>query len=665
MNSLFYINLARQNIKNNRKFYLPYILTGILTVAMFYNVMFLASSQAISMMPGAATVSVVMGLGVFIVALFALIFLFYTNSFLIKRRKKEFGLYHVLGMEKRHISVILFWECILVSGSTIILGLVAGILLSKFLLLLLFKLLFFSTHFGFQVSSFAVTVTAILFAAIYTLILLFNLRQVKKSNAMELLQAGNSGEREPKTKWFLSLAGFLTLGGGYYIALCTDSPMHAVYLFFIAVILVIIGTYCLFTAGSIAVLKLLRKNKKFYYQSSHFTTVSGMIYRMKQNAVGLANICILCTMVLVMISTTVCMYAGTENTLNTMYPRDIVYSATTESLDSPLAFIGPVAEAEAAQEGLTLENNLIYSMLSLDVSVEGNRLDASTGNVFLAGEGYGIASIMTVANYNRLTGQQLVLPADAVYLLAPDSFPRAEQICLLGETFQVAGWLDSFPIADSYVEGMVAQYDVLVADDAVLKNLYATLPNAGDSFTHIYAFDLTGSDEQIISCYQQIEQLVYGNEETGTAVRSIHSQCRQLAGKDYYALYGGFLFLGIFLGLLFLMATVLIIYYKQICEGYDDKERFEIMQKVGMSRAEVKRSIRSQVVIVFLLPLLAAFVHLLFAFKIITKMLMLLTSLNIPLFTLCMLVTSVVFALVYACVYLWTSKAYYNLVSFH
>lgn len=229
----------------------------------------------------------------------------------------------------------------------------------------------------------------------------------------------------------------------------------------------------------------------------------------------------------------------------------------------------------------------------------------------------------------------------------------------------LAGWLDSFPIADSYVEGMVAQYDVLVADDVVLKDLYTSLPNTGNGFTHVYAFDLAGNDEHIISCYQQIEQLIYGNEGTGTAVSSLHSQCRQLAGKDYYALYGGFLFLGIFLGLLFLMATVLIIYYKQICEGYDDKERFEIMQKVGMSRTEVSRSIRSQVVIVFLLPLLGSFIHLLFAFKIITKMLMLLTSLNIPLFTLCILVTSVVFALVYACVYLLTSKAYYNLVSFH
>ncbi|HCX62731.1 MAG TPA: cell division protein FtsX, partial [Clostridiales bacterium] len=327
MNKFFYPKLAVNNIKKNSKTYIPYMLTCIGTIMMFYNICFLVVAKDIEIVQDSGSLRQVMLLGAMVIGIFSLIFLFYTNSFLIKKRKKEFGLFNILGMEKKHISKIIFFETLITSSITLIVGILSGILLSKLIILFLFKILSFNATFGFEISPTAIFASLCLFGSINVINFIFNITQVHLSKPVELLKGGNVGEREPKTKWLLTIVGALCLGTGYYIAVVTESPLAALNLFFVAVMLVIVGTYCLFTAGSIAVLKRLRKNKKYYYKPNHFVSVSGMIYRMKQNAAGLSNICILSTMVIVMISSTISLYTGMEDILKIQYPKDIIISA--------------------------------------------------------------------------------------------------------------------------------------------------------------------------------------------------------------------------------------------------------------------------------------------------------------------------------------------------
>ncbi len=571
----FYPKLAVSNIRKNSRFYLPYLLTCVATVAMFYIMSFIASNPGLQDMQGAGTISAMMGFGTVVIGIFATIILFYTNSFLIKRRKKELGLYNILGMGKRHIAKVLFFETVYVTVISLAGGLLGGILFSKLVFMLLLRLVDFKVTLGFNISLQAIQMTLVLFCAIFLLILLFNLFQIKLSKPIELLYGGNHGEREPKTKWPLVVIGILTLGGGYFLALYIKSPIAAIGMFFIAVILVIIGTYCLFTAGSIAWLKMLRRNKKYYYQPRHFSAVSGMLYRMKQNAAGLASICILCTMVLVMVSTSVCMYIGVEDALNLIYPRNVqIY--LYECQDQAYQQMSTIVKEEVAKSGLDA-----YDMVSFQYYQEEDDWNRS---LFIGNK-------MAEA----LTGE---IPGDNGQDYPPNAY--------LG--FNLPG-----------SDGAPSQLL-----DAIRTRLTTELAGQYDTY---------------------------------------ESETRSLMAGNIYSAYGGFLFLGMFLGLLFLLATVLIIYYKQISEGYDDKQRFEIMKKVGMSRAETKATVRSQILTVFFLPLIVAVIHIAFAFKIITKLLAVLSLTDISLFISCTGVTILVFAIIYCLVYMFTAKVYYRIVS--
>ena len=330
MNNRFFSKLAASNIKKNGKAYIPYILSCVMTVALFYIVKSLSYNPGLKNMVGSSTMMTMMSMCSVIIALFAIVFLFYTNSFLMKRRKKEFGVFNILGMEKSHIAKTMAWENFYVTLISIVGGLVIGLALDKAMFLLIAQVLNEEITLGFFISDKAIISTIVMFCIIFLLILLNSIRQIHTANPIELVTAGNAGEREPKTKWVLAILGLLSLGAGYYIALTIENPLTALVYFFFAVILVIIGTYMLFTAGSIALLKILRKNKKYYYKTKHFTSISGMIYRMKQNAVGLANICILSTAVLVMVSSTSSLMLGLQDVIATRYPNDfVVYSNET------------------------------------------------------------------------------------------------------------------------------------------------------------------------------------------------------------------------------------------------------------------------------------------------------------------------------------------------
>lgn len=655
--------MAAGNLVRNRRFEFPYLLTGLITVAMFYNMTFLTFHEELKNMPGGATIPTIMNLGTMVVGLFAVIFLLYTNTFLMKRRHKEIGLYNILGMSKRHIAVVMLWETVYTCLITVVGGLLLGILLSKLMLLLLYKILFFSVSFGFMVSWKSVGITAVLFVAIYLVALLLNLLHVHLSKPVELLKGGSVGEKEPKTKVLLAILGVVTLGAGYYIAITTESPLEALMLFFLAVILVIIGTYCLFTAGSIAFLKAMKKRKNYYYQAKHFIGISGMLYRMKQNAVGLANICILSTMVLVMISTCVCLYIGTGDALNAMYPHDIIYSQSWQdsgnrSKEEVRVQIQEALDKAGMEPTHVQEVDQLTTVNSMPEEATLGGVDPNAGVMDLSNTVTTL--VVTAEGYRQMTGNTLNLAPGEAAIYTTESQGEWEQISFLGLSFSIKTWLPEAPAIT--VEGYSERYIFLVvADDAAMEAVYQQqMLDGGGLASNIYweySLDFDGvSKEEMLQLYQTLRSSVLS--DTGDNTLS----CRDAQEVDFYSLYGSLLFLGLFLGALFLMATVLIIYYKQISEGYEDKERFAIMEKVGMSQQQVRTAIRSQVRMVFFLPLLGAIIHLAASFKMISKLMAALGLQNIPLFALCCVGTVAAFAVGYFIIYHLTARTYYKIV---
>lgn len=655
--------MAAGNLVRNRRFEFPYLLTGLITVAMFYNMTFLTFHEELKNMPGGATIPTIMNLGTMVVGLFAVIFLLYTNTFLMKRRHKEIGLYNILGMSKRHIAVVMLWETVYTCLITVVGGLLLGILLSKLMLLLLYKILFFSVSFGFMVSWKSVGITAVLFVAIYLVALLLNLLHVHLSKPVELLKGGSVGEKEPKTKVLLAILGVVTLGAGYYIAITTESPLEALMLFFLAVILVIIGTYCLFTAGSIAFLKTMKKRKNYYYQAKHFIGISGMLYRMKQNAVGLANICILSTMVLVMISTCVCLYIGTGDALNAMYPHDIIYSQSWQdsgnrSKEEVRVQIQEALDKAGMEPTHVQEVDQLTTVNSMPEEATLGGVDPNAGVMDLSNTVTTL--VVTAEGYRQMTGNTLNLAPGEAAIYTTESQGEWEQISFLGLSFSIKTWLPEAPAIT--VEGYSERYIFLVvADDAAMEAVYQQqMLDGGGLASNIYweySLDFDGvSKEEMLQLYQTLRSSVLS--DTGDNTLS----CRDAQEVDFYSLYGSLLFLGLFLGALFLMATVLIIYYKQISEGYEDKERFAIMEKVGMSQQQVRTAIRSQVRMVFFLPLLGAIIHLAASFKMISKLMAALGLQNIPLFALCCAGTVAAFAVGYFIIYHLTARTYYKIV---
>ena len=663
MGKLFFPKMAAGNLVRNRRFEFPYLLTGLITVAMFYNMTFLTFHEELKNMPGGATIPTIMNLGTMVVGLFAVIFLLYTNTFLMKRRHKEIGLYNILGMSKRHIAVVMLWETVYTCLITVVGGLLLGILLSKLMLLLLYKILFFSVSFGFMVSWKSVGITAVLFVAIYLVALLLNLLHVHLSKPVELLKGGSVGEKEPKTKVLLAILGVVTLGAGYYIAITTESPLEALMLFFLAVILVIIGTYCLFAAGSIAFLKAMKKRKNYYYQAKHFIGISGMLYRMKQNAVGLANICILSTMVLVMISTCVCLYIGTGDALNAMYPHDIIYSQSWQdsgnrSKEEVRVQIQEALDKAGMEPTHVQEVDQLTTVNSMPEEATLGGVDPNAGVMDLSNTVTTL--VVTAEGYRQMTGNTLNLAPGEAAIYTTESQGEWEQISFLGLSFSIKTWLPEAPAIT--VEGYSERYIFLVvADDAAMEAVYQQqMLDGGGLASNIYweySLDFDGvSKEEMLQLYQTLRSSVLS--DTGDNTLS----CRDAQEVDFYSLYGSFLFLGLFLGALFLMATVLIIYYKQISEGYEDKERFAIMEKVGMSQQQVRTAIRSQVRMVFFLPLLGAIIHLAASFKMISKLMAALGLQNIPLFALCCAGTVAAFAVGYFIIYHLTARTYYKIV---
>ncbi len=655
MNKFFYARLARTNIYKNRKMYLPYILACIGTITMFYIMHFITGNPGILEISGGDSLKAILNFGTIITGIFSCILLFYTNGFLIKQRKKEIGLFNILGMEKKHIAKVMLWEVTFIASISIVAGLVSGVVISKLMFLLLQSILHFQVPLTYIISKQSIWITAILFFCIFILTFLNNVRHIHLAKPIELLKGSQAGEKEPKTRWLLVCIGIVSLGIGYYIALSTETPLAALDQLFLAVLLVIIGTYAMFIAGTIALLKLLRKNKKFYYQTKHFISVSGMIYRMKQNAVGLASICILSTMVLVTLSTTISLYVGMENLLANRFPKNISVSVENFSEEKSHVFKEIVAD-EVDRLQINIENPVQYRLLSFAAIKKGNRFLIDKENMASASE-LSIITVIPLEDYNQMMNRTLVLEEDEVLLFTYRGETITDTLILEGRELRIKEELNELPV-DGIASALATNtYYLIVKDVETAKALYPSEFGEINHLSFYYGFDTDSEAEKEVLLIKALSRSLHEAGING------YIEGLEESRESFYSLYGGFFFLGIFLGTLFLMATVLIIYYKQISEGYDDKKRFEIMQKVGLTKDEIKQAIKSQVLIVFFLPLLMAIIHIAFGFNIFTKLLELFNLTDVGLFAICTLATILVFAIVYAIVYLVTAKEYYKIVS--
>lgn len=670
MKALFYPRLAWTGIKNNRRLYLPYILTCIGMVAMFYIMLSLSTGEFLDKMRGGTTLGTVLGLGAGVIGFFAVLFLFYTNSFLIRRRKKEFGLYNILGMGKRNIARVLFSETLILAAVSLVFGLILGAALSKLAELGLAYFVESDAGYDFTVYPTAMGYTVLLFVCIFLLLFFKSVGQVGLSNPVELLHSESVGEKPPKANWVFGILGIVLLAAAYYISVAIEQPVAALGWFFIAVLMVIAATYLLFIAGSVLLCRILQKNKRYYYKPDHFVSVSSMAYRMKRNGAGLASICILITMVLVMIASTSCLYFGKEDVLREQYPYDFIISCDYDNQKFDQADIDRTKTAIDAyfdrHGGIT--DGVYGKVASLAGGFKDGRLevDSSIANI----DAYAVDSVcnfnvVSLDDYNRNTGNNISLADDEALLFTKKADINTDTVQIAdGKKYRVVRTDGGYDFGHDTNTLAVGSVCLVVSDfDSAVEELCKlnALHESGRIVILEWRYQLNPAadyDTQAEMTNDLSDCLAANHSNGGYSMLSYAG-----ARDDFYGSFGGLFFLGIMLSIVFIIAAVLIIYYKQISEGYEDQSRFEIMQKVGMTKKDIRKSINSQMLTVFFLPLLFAIVHLGFAFPIINKLLLLFGLDNLGLLLLTAAISALVFALFYIIVYRVTSNAYYSIVS--
>ena len=671
MKNHIYPRLAWTGIKKNKIMYLPYLLTCILMVAMFYILSYLSKAGMVSVISGGDSLQFTLKLGSFVIGAFSVVFLFYTNSFLLRRRKREFGLYNVLGMGKPNLAKILFWETLMVAGISLGAGLSVGILLSKLAELVLMNIIAQQATYSFTLCPEAIWLCIAIFSGVFLIIFLNALRQVGFSNPTELLHSENVGEKPPKANWVLGIGSLLLLGGAYYLAVSIDNPVDALIWFFVAVLMVIAGSYLLLISGSVLLCKILKSRKSYYYKPNHFVSVSSMAYRMKRNGAGLASICILATMVLVMISSSACLYFGTEDSLSARYPRDVMlsvqYASFTDCADADAEEIFDSMGAYLAENHVDAKHIMSYRAYQISGILENGILDPDVaGYTELTPDYYQrcvTLEFIPLSDYVRSTGRQVTLGEGEAIAYGYRMKEIPDSLTLDKLTYQITETLESFPITDDSVAGILPVMYLIVNDASRLpKTLNELKDYTGSEMltnTLIYCFDVEENQTQAFSLAKQ----QFGDLTKHYGMPAVVGSLMEQERMDFYNSFGGLFFIGIMLSIVFLVATVLIIYYKQLCEGYEDQSRFEIMQTVGMTRQEIRKSINSQMLTVFFLPLGMACLHLAFAFPLIRKILMLFNIFGKGLLVLTTAVSIIIFALFYLIVYRITSNAYFKIVS--
>ena len=678
MKRSLYPRLAWNGMKNNKRLFVPYILAAAGTAAVFYIMFFLSAGGIPEGMRGAASAELALGLGVFVIVIFSLIFLFYCNGFLVRRRYREFGLYSILGMNRRNISRVLAWETLFTAAFSLLGGVFLGVLLSK-----LAELGFVRAVGGEPTYTLSISVSALLymllyFGGIFVLIYISSLIKLHRSTAIDLVGSESRGEKPPKANPVLGIAGVIILIAAYYLAVSIENPISAFTTFFIAVVMVILGTYLVFISGSVLLCRLLQKNKGYYYKPQHFVSVSSMAYRMKRNGAGLASICILATMVLVMATSTSCLYFGMEDTLKSRYPRDVQFSFRYERLDAMSEEkLSPVRDKLLSAIGDAEKSDVLdYRQARLTGTLENGAINdyktAQSMSIYDYGNSVNVA-IVPLSDYNKAAGTNETLGEGEVLMHTLRLNETLDKLSVGGESFTVAKHLDSMPLSDgSAASDIMPTITLVVSDfDGVVSRL--TGNGSGSDFVRLcweYAFNTTADTEKQLEISSAVGEAVGDDRLSGDTDGSgdgwsmLSTSLLASARADFHAMIGGLFFLGIILSIVFICAAVLIIYYKQLSEGYEDAGRFEIMQKVGMTKQEIRRSVNSQLLTVFFLPLIFAGLHLAFAFPFIRKILYLFSFYNTGFLVGTTAISFLIFAVLYALVYKKTSNTYYKIVTF-
>lgn len=658
--NLFYSKFALNNLVKNKRFILPYILSTIFTIASFYILTSLSLGKNLDKLPqGISATKQVLGFGVIVIAIFSAIFLFYTYSFLIKRRVREFGLYSVLGMTKKQIARILILETIFIAVTTLVFGLAFGLLFDKLMLLVLLKLFTAGVSFGFIITPIAVFLTILLFGGIFFLLLIYTVVKISRLKIVALLKEENNGEREPKARFILAILGLGLTGYGYYLAQTIQNPIKAITMFFIAVLAVIFGTYLIFMAVSITVLKLMKNNKTFYYKPKNFISVSGLLYRMKRNAVGLANICILSTMVLVTMGTTSALYAGSEEAYNTRFPRDIIVNGY-RSTEGKLAEIEKNVKKATQDAGVEAKDLVSYNMLNVIGRLNGTEISYETGTVGSLDKLRTVV-VIELKDYNKVSKEQKTLNnGETLLFIDKKGKYEANEIAVQGVNLKIKEKLTEFPGAlGTAAANIMDTYYVVVKDKDTVKEIESALKkklsisdDEGGIFNYV-GFNISDKTKEakVIENFKQLEK--EGN---------INIEGKAENETNFKGFYASFLFIGMFISMIFVVSQVVIMYYKQISEGYEDKGKFGIMRKVGLTDRQIKQSIRSQVLMIFFAPLAIATLHTVVAYPFIEKILKLFLATNNNVFLIALAVTIAVFGVFYLIVYLITSRIYYRII---
>lgn len=665
-----FTHLARNGIKNNEKLYKPYILASVGMTAMFYIIFALSEAPFLSDIPGGNSAGLVLSLGIIVVGVFAVIFMFYINSFLIRTRTKEFGLYNILGMSRRHIAKIVAIETLIAAGISISGGLLGGVLFEKLAEMLFARMIGEIADYSLSIDLFACGITAAVFLGIFLLVMCRSMFRIFRLKTIDLLKSENVGEKPPKAKWVLTLIGALLLGGAYYLAVAMAAPIQAVTMFFIAVIMVIIATYILFISGSVSLCRGLQKNKKYYYRADHFVSLSSMVFRMKRNGAGLASICILSTMVLVMISSTSCLYFGKDASLMARYPTDISYrvrfnpDVTNDRIAETKNDMIPLYQSLLIENGGRMSSVVDFTytitegLLKDGVITKGDSyFDTSLTDVVDVWDFY----FVTTDDYNRYMGTDISLSDDeAIVCNYHDRYPYDTITTPFGKTYKITESTKDF-----FVFGSIASN--ITSASAFVVNKLPKLDTELLVYWE-YGFDTGVGGPMQYEIYQAMDPIILGHAEAlierdDSYMYYISSDCRYMNRADFFGMYGGLFFLGITLSIIFICALVLILYYKQISEGYEDRARYDIMRKVGMSREDIKKNVNSQMGSVFYLPLLAAVIHLGFALPMIFGMLKLFSVTEVSSLLTTAAVSAVLFGVIYTIVYRITSNSYYKLVS--
>ena len=676
MKTGLYPKLAANGMRKNGRLYAPYLVTCIMMVAVYYILHFLGYSGIMDGMPGGHTATDMMRMGTYIMTLFGLLFLFYTQATLIKGRKKEFGLYSILGMNRVNLGRIMFFETLFTWAVAIGGGLIAGIGLSKLAELGFTKLIEVPVRYTFSVSFSSVIMTVLTYSAVFLLIYLNSIRQVGFASPIELVTADKEGEKPPKSNWLVGILGLMSLGAGYYIALRIQQPMSALMWFFVAVILIMIGTYLLLIAGSVILCRMLQKDKDYYYRTNHFVSVSSMMYRMKRNGAGLASICILLTMILVMMSSTSALYTGAEQCLNVRYPNEVGAFACKYGYDEGLEDLGEKLDtdikAAAEEHGAEIKNNKTYYEWSISGYFDNSKLDiALNSKSNLAFINYDkVAQILFIDAdvYNRVFGyNETVTPGEALVGTAKNI--EIGDVITIGDVpFKVTKRIDD-RIAEidpaAQVSASPGIFMVVKDVNEVARNYTKYADYDGEPMLAWFwncRFDTGLKADEQVALADTLDNLIK-KELQPLDFDNCYCESHEAERSDFVSTFGGLFFLGMLLSVIFLVSCVIIMYYKHVSEGFEDQSRFDIMQKVGMTKEDIRKSINSQMLTVFLIPIIFACIHLAVVLPIVNKLLMLFGLFDIPRLIIASCVCVLICGIVYAVIYRVTSNAYYRIVS--